>query len=56
MRYGIALEHNKYNHMFIRIDISEYVYNNKHLRKAVQMDIALKKYKKFKLKRTTFCL
>jgi len=22
MRYGISLEHNKYNHLFIRIDIS----------------------------------
>lgn len=56
MRYGIALEHNKYNHLYIRINISEHVYKCKALQRAVQADIALRKYKRFKIKRTAFCI
>lgn len=55
MRYGIALEHNKYNHVFVRINITNMVYKSKPLCRAVQADIALKKYRKFKIKRTQFC-
>lgn len=36
MRYGIALEHNKYNHMFIRLDISNKVNMNPALQRVVQ--------------------
>lgn len=32
MRYGIALEHNKYDHMFIKIDVGDEIYNNFYLR------------------------
>lgn len=32
MRYGIALEHNKYDHMFIKIEVEEDVSNNPYLR------------------------
>ena len=55
MRYGIALEHNKYDHLFIRLDISKYVYKCKALQRAVQSDIALRKYRRFKIKRAVFC-
>ena len=35
MRYGIALEHNKYDHMFIRINVEKNVLENKDLRNAL---------------------
>lgn len=55
MRYGISLEHNKYNHLFIRIDISELVKSCESLLRLVISDIALKKYRRFKVKRIAFC-
>lgn len=55
MRYGISLEYNKYNHLFIRIDISELVKNCEPLLRHVIADIALKKYRRFKIKRIAFC-
>ena len=56
MRYGIALEHNKYDHLFLRVDVSEFVYKNGHLQRAVQMDVALRRFRRFKLKRARFCV
>ncbi len=32
MRYGIALEYNKYDHMFLRIPITPLITSNPHLR------------------------
>lgn len=55
MRYGIALEHNKYDHYFLRINVSEDVLGNKHMR-TVLKEIQIKKYKRFKIKRTKICL
>lgn len=36
LRYGISLEHNKYNHLFIRIDVSQLVYSSRPLLKVIQ--------------------
>lgn len=36
MRYGIALEYNKYNHVFIRIDISDFAYKSPSLQRIIQ--------------------
>lgn len=55
MRYGIALEHNKYDHMFIRINFEDQIMSNVDLKYALQ-EIRIKKIKKFKLKRTKLCL
>lgn len=41
--------------MFIRISIEDYVYKSPALQRAVQEEIALKKYRRFKIKRTVFC-
>lgn len=54
-RYGISLEHNKYNHLFIRIDISDFVLKNKPLHEYVSANIKLNRYRRFKVKRITFC-
>ena len=55
MRYGIALEHNKYDHMFVKFDMTEEIIDNPDFQFALQ-DIKIKKYRKFKLKRTKICL
>lgn len=55
MRYGIALEHNKYDHMFIKIVVGEQVNNSKWLR-TVGKEIQIKKYQRFKIKRTKMCV
>ena len=55
MRYGIALEHNKYNHLFIRINVEDIVKKSIPLQRGAQ-EISMKKYRRFKLKRTAFCL
>ena len=55
MRYGFALEHNKYDHMFLKIDITEQVINDPYLRTVLE-EINIRKYKRFKLKRTKFCI
>ena len=55
MRYGIALEHNKYNHMFMRVKIDDTLNRSKALQRGVE-EISLKKYKRFKIKRTAFCI
>ena len=51
MRYGFALEHNKYDHMFLKIDVTQDVLNNAVI-KTVMGEINIKKYKRFKVKRT----
>lgn len=55
MRYGIALEHNKYNHLFLRLDPSFLIRSSPPLRRLIHEQLALKKYRSFKLKRTLFC-
>ena len=56
MRYGISLPHNKYDHVYIKI---EYLYELKNYRIINEKLMTWKnisKYKKFKIKRTVFCL
>lgn len=56
MRYGIALPHNKYDHVYIKM---EYLYELKNYRIINEKLMTWKnisKYKKFKIKRTVFCL
>ena len=55
MRYGIALQHNKYDHMFIKIGIEEEVNSSFYLR-AITREIQIKKYQRFKIKRTKMCV
>ena len=55
MRYGIALEHNKYDHMFIRINFEDQILGNVDFKHTLQ-EIRIKKVKRFKLKRTKLCL
>lgn len=57
MRYGFALEHNKYDHLFLRIDCTELVKQCKPMRRVISdKDIAVNKYCRFKVKRTKICL
>lgn len=55
MRYGIALEHNKYDHMFIKMDISDEVKNNLFLRSMLE-HIKIRRFQRFKIKRTKMCV
>lgn len=55
MRYGIALEYNKYDHMFVRVEVGGVVGGSQYLG-AVAKEIQIKRYQKFKIKRTKLCL
>lgn len=55
MRYGFALEHNKYDHMFLKIDVTEQVLHSPILW-TVMGEVNIKKYKRFKVKRTKMCI
>jgi hypothetical protein len=55
MRYGIALEHNKYDHMFIKIEVDKNIKADKNLR-TICKDINIRRYQRFKIKRTKMCV
>ncbi|CAD8083112.1 unnamed protein product [Paramecium sonneborni] len=52
MRYGMTLEYNKYDHAHLRIEYLKYIQNNEAI--WLVHKYQLSKYKRFKLKHTTF--
>ncbi|CAD8180560.1 unnamed protein product [Paramecium pentaurelia] len=54
MRYGMSLEYNKYDHVHLRIEYLKYLQSNEAI--WLVHKYQLSKYKRFKLKHTTFPL
>jgi hypothetical protein len=55
MRYGIAIEHNKYNHLFLRLDMKEYSKGYTAYPQVLH-DLKLSRMVKIKVKRTKMCV
>lgn len=52
MRYGMALEHNKYDHVHMRVEYLQYLKNEDVVQLAYKYKVS--KYKRFKLRYTGF--
>lgn len=52
MRYGISLEYNKYDHIYIKLEYISYLNQFNFIKEKLMSWKNISKFKKFKLKRT----
>ena len=55
MRYGMTLEYNKYNHLYIHLPIDSYIEGYSSFPQLLKL-YRLPKTKKIKVRRTKFCV
>jgi hypothetical protein len=54
MRYGISLEYNKYDHVYIKLEYISNINQFNFIKEKLMSWKNISKFKKFKLKRTQF--